>query len=1294
MKHFPFGKKRYRIAAFCLCLPLMTALSAPSSPRVPLYRNTAYTFEERAADLVSRLTPEEKQSLLGNSMAAIPRLGIKAYNVWSEALHGILGGANSNAGIEGPTSFPNSVALGSAWDPSLMQREAAAIADEARSFFAAGGKGLTYWSPVVEPIRDPRWGRTGESFGEDPFLVHQIAGGFVRGMVGEYPDYLKSVPCAKHYFANNSEWDRHVGSSNMDARDMREFYLAPYKVLIEKDNIPSIMSSYNAVNGVPTSASKLYLDTIARRTYGMKGYITGDCAAIDDIYSGHNYVKTPEEAAAMGLKAGVDSDCGSVYQRQALRAVEKGLITMEDIDRALLNTFVIRMRTGEFDPAQQVPYALTLPQMVNSRANKALALEVACKTPVLLKNNASTKTNRPVLPLAAESLKKIALIGPQADEVVLGPYSGRPEQSNMVSPLAGITRYLNEKGSNIQIVHSSGGNTSSKSNLLYVANFELKKIDGTVTKFDATKYSAASPGITVGSGMGSLDQVRSINDKSWTAYPNVDLTNIDSMGIFVNIPTEGGLIEVHAGSPEGNLLTTLDATVAGGNRAGGVYGAGSMMRVKVNRLGFNGPQTLYLVYKAPADKGISPETIEAAKNADVAVVFVGTDEKTATEEADRLTLMLPGNQVELIQAVAAVNPNTVVVMQTLGCVEVEAFKNLVNVPGILQVGYNGQAQGDAIARVLFGEVNPGGKLNGTWYKSLNDLPAITDYTLRGNNGQNGRTFWYFNKDVSYEFGYGLSYTTFAYSNFRISKTALTPSDRFTISVDVKNTGAVDGDEVVQIYLRTPDSPAALQRPIKRLKGFKRVTIPVGQTKTVDIDIDAADLWFWDGNKQGMIYDSGKYLFEVGASSKDIKGTLTATMDGAAFKPALKTVVATGDAIVLKSGQRTKSSVTACMSDDRFYDLRKAKVLYRSNNPLVASVDAQGVVTGKATGVATITVSITVDGVVREGSFPIKVMPNLTPASLTVNRKTVAGFRPDNAQYSYLLKKANATPPVVDGTAVDPTIDVVTTQAKAVPGSASITLTDARTAETNAYSVLFGLPSQSDDFTAKTLSKAWSWVRENPTHWSLAQKAGSLVLTSAKGDLSAAGNDAENLLLQSANTDWVMDTKLTCNQKPKGFAQNAGVIAYQDDDNFVRLAYRAGGGRGFRPAAGATPTEQPGSVELTMERNGEQKSPVTLSMEGIVGSDNTLYLRLEKKGDTYTASCSSDGVHFTPVGTQKALLNDIRAGLLVCDGAAPGRMGGMGGFGPGRNQAAAQPAQPTLPFEVAFDYFHITNTGSK
>lgn len=1272
------------------CFIVTSFMPGNDSTKKPIYLNTAYSFEERAADLVSRLTLEEKQSLLGNSMASVPRLGINSFNVWNEALHGVMGGFGAGPGAGSPTSFPNSVALGSSWDPELMQRETSAISDEARALNSPVINGLTYWSPVVEPIRDPRWGRTGESFGEDPFLVSEIAGGFVRGMMGYDATYLKTVPCGKHYFANNSEFDRHVSSSNMDSRDMREFYLVPYKSLIEKDNLPSIMSSYNAVNGVPTSASKFYLDTIARRTYGLDGYITGDCSAIEDIETGHFYAKSGPEATAMGLKAGVDIDCGSYYQRYAIEAVEQGIMTEADMDLALVNIFTIRMRLGEFDPAASVPYSRTESVLIGSEANKALAKEIATKTPVLLKNNTVAKTGRKALPLNASGIKKIALLGPQADEVELGPYSGRPSQDNMVTPLAGIKKYIAEKGLSVEIVSSSGANTANKSNLFYVSAFELKKADGSTSGFDATKYTSSSEGITVGSGMGSTEQVRTIDDGSWTAYDNIDLTNVDTIGININIPIDGGIVEVRVGSPEGNLLAILNANTAAGARSGGVYGAGSMMKVKVNRLGLNGPQTLYFVYKATPDAPIDKETIAMAGSADVAVVFVGTDEKTATEEADRLTLLLPGNQVDLIKAVAAANPNTIIVMQTLGCVEVEEFKNLQNVAGIIWTGYNGQAQGDAIASILFGEANPGGKLNATWYKSVNDLPPITDYTLRGGKGKNGRTFWYFNKDVSYEFGYGLSYTSFEYSNFSISKNSVTPNDQLIVSVDVKNTGSVDGDEVVQVYMTTPDSPASLERPAKRLKGFKRVTIAAGQAKTVEIGIDCADLWFWDGNSNKITFDQGRYVFEIGASSRDIKGRVEATMRGA-FNPELKTVVAGCGKVVLRPGNTVQTSITAAMSDDSFYNLQNAKVVYKSNNPSVASVDSKGLVTAKSPGTVSIYASVTIDGKTVSDSYPLKVMPDLRPSGITVRGKTVSGFNTDVHSYSYNLSAPANEAPVVGAATSVPDIAVNVTQAQGVPGTAVVNITDNSTVENNVYYINFGTKSVNDDFNSTTLGSQWSWIRENNANWSLSKRSGSLTITSKEGDLQAASNNAENVLLQSANTDWVIDSKLIFSRRPSGFSQSGGLVAYQDDDNYIKLAYGTGGGGGRGGFGGfGRGGSQSGSVLLVTEENGNQKNAATLSMANIIRDDNILYLRLEKKGDTYTASCSVDGRRFTPVGSANILLKDVRAGILACDGAPDARLSRFMNM-PGRNQ---QQAQPQAPFEVSVDYFHIKNSGSR
>lgn len=1244
----------------------------------PIYLNTAYSFQERAADLVSRMTPEEKQSQLGNTMPPIPRLGVNFYDVWGEALHGVLG-RTRNSGMTS-TSFPNSVAVGSAWDPALLKRETSVISDEARGFNYDYIFTLTYWSPVVEPVRDPRWGRTGESFGEDPFLVAQIGRGFVQGLMGDDPVYLKAVPCGKHYFANNSEFNRHTGSSDMDARDMREFYLFPYKTLIEKDRLPAIMTCYNSVNGIPMSANKYLVDTIARKTYGLDGYITGDCGAISDMFSGHNYAKSNTEAAALGLKSGVDTDCGSVYQTSALEAVKQGLITEADIDRALVNIFTVRMRLGEFDPKSKVPYAGIKPNIINDPAHNDLAIEVATKTPVLLKNNLVAGKGRKALPLKTDEIKKIAVIGPQADRVELGPYSGDTEASLTVTPLAGIKNYIEKNKPGIEVLSSSGGNTTKRSDFFAISKFSVVKNNGAVKEYDATAFDASARGIIASERMGQKS-VRGIKDGDWTSYNNIDITGADSMKINLSVTgADGGIIEARLGSATGNMIASLNIP---GNTQGGFMGFGRTRTVsfKLNTLGVTGPQTIVLVYRAPEVASVDQETLAMASSSDAAILFVGTDEMTAREEMDRLTLLLPGNQYELIKSVAAVNPNTIVVIQSLGMVEVDQFKDNPNVAAIIWTGFNGQAQGTAIAKILFGEANPGGKLNATWYKSLNDLPDITDYNLRGGNGKNGRTYWYFNKDVSYEFGYGLSYTTFEYSDFTISKAAITPNDKITISVDVKNTGNVDGDEVVQVYVRTPDSPASLERPIKRLRGFQRVTIAAGQTKTVSIKIDCADLWFWDEKNGRIMFDPGRYVFEIGSSSKDIRGQVEAVMSGD-YKPVLKTVVAECGKVMLRPGDIAQTSVTAAMSDDSFFKISDAKVTYKSNNPAVASVDEKGLVTAKGVGTASIFAYVTVNGKTLSDSYALKVMPDLKPAFISVNKKNIPGFKPSVKTYSYLLKEGPGVPEVKAAAAgADVTVNVE--PAGEVPGTALVTLTDNITVEKNQYLINFGFRSVSDEFKTGTPGNQWRWIRENKATWSLSRKPGSMVITSEKGDIVSSDNTARNILLQDANTDWTIESKVTFSKRPSGFAQNGGILAYQDDDNFVKLVYRADFGRRFFSSGGTG--AQPGAVDLVVEKEGYQRSAATLSMEDIIKDDNTLFLKLEKKGSLYTAYCSTDGKNYRKIGSADIILRDVKAGMIVCDGSDQDIPSYM------RTQ---MPAVKPGDFEASFDWFRITNSGLK
>jgi beta-glucosidase len=455
---------------------------------------------------------------------------------------------------------------------------------------------------------------------------------------------------------------------------------------------------------------------------------------------------------------------------------------------------------------------------------------------------------------------------------------------------------------------------------------------------------------------------------------------------------------------------------------------------------------------------------------------------------------------------------------------------------------------------------------------------------------------------------------------------------------------VDGDEIVQVYARTPESPASLQRPIKRLKGFKRVSIPAGKTQTVSIDVDCTDLWFWDPVKSSITFDQGKYIFEIGASSKDIKGKVEATMRGN-YKPVLKTVVAECGKIIFKPGNVAQTSVTASLSDDSFINLNNAKIVYKSSNQSVSSVDQVGKVTAKSSGSALITVSVTYNGKTVSNSFPVKVMPNLNPASITVNGKEIDGFDKRVKAYSYLLEnKSNI--PTVKATAASNAISVEIQQAKVVPGTAVIKFVDEVTLEENIYYLNFDVASMSDEFNDGTVDKVWKWLRPNPANVSLSKKPGLLTVTSEVGDVSEATNNAKNVLLQSANSDWTIETKLICSRIPSQ-PENTGILVYENDNNFVKLMFRAFV-KTTNPGRSGGET-QAGTIDLIYEEKGITKSVGTFNVRKEITGDNSLILKLEKKGSFYTAYYSLDGTKYEKLAIADILLKDIKAGLIVCDG---------------------------------------------
>lgn len=1217
-----------RIAVLAIVI-LICSGSALEGP-VPIYLDTSYSFEERAADLISRMTLEEKQSQLINTMPAIPRLGINAYQVWGEALHGIASFFHPMPA----TSFPNSVALGASWDPDLAERETRAISDEGRGMNYGVISGLTYWSPVVEPARDPRWGRNGESFSEDPFLVSRIASGFVKGFMGDDPKYYKAVPTAKHFTANNSEFNRHDGDSEMDGRDLHEYYLDPYRNLIIKDKIPSIMTAYNRVNGIPASASLYLVDSLVRKNWGLDGYITSDCNGISDMHAQHNYYQSFAEAAAAGLIAGVDCNCGSIYGDYAIDAINQNLLAEAQIDKALLHVYTIRMKTGEFDPPSSVPYSSIAPTVLESQKHLDLALEVAEKTPVLLKNR------RNILPVNSSQLKKLAIIGPKADAVELGPYSGFPSEENKITPLAGIEEYIKNTGTAIEVLYSPGANTASASNLCQLTSFTIKKEDGTSHTYQSEEFTEGSPALLLKSdNMGPYNStsLRNINDNDWAAFQNIDLTNATSISSTLKVPGDGGLIEIRSGSRTGNILATLDFT---GKHTGSIMGTIDVS-TDIHQIGVSGSQNIYFVFKAPLTQAIDEATLDKAKSADVALVFVGTDDRTSAEEADRGSLLLPGNQAELIKEIASVNPNTVVIMQTVGMVEIESFKDLENIPGIIWYGYNGQAQGTAIANILFGEVNPGGKLHSTWYASEKDLAPITEYNLRGQKGNKARTYWYYDGPVSYEFGYGLSYTTFEYSNFQITKEQITPNDKVVVSVDVKNTGKVDGDEVVQVYVSTPESDPGLERPIKRLKGFQRVSIAAGDKLSVEIEINMADLWFWDPENKKITFDQGEYLFEIGASSKAIKGRVSANVKGD-YQPELRTVTAECKKVVLELGSTVQTKVSAALSDDSFYNIGDAKVSYRSLRPDVATVDSKGVVKAVASGTALIEATVTVNGRSVSDSYPVKVKPDLSLKSLSLDNTSLESFLPDQHGYSFLYAVDQTTIPVVAAEQADENTQISITQAAHIPGTAMILLTDTRTGETSKYAVYFGYTAISDEFESNSLGDFWTWERYEQDSVSYDANRKAWVFQAEKGGLEGKSNDAKNLLLQSANTDWSIDTEITFSRTPASLGEQAGILAYGDDDNFVKVVCKFSSG-------GLLGLMQIPRIELITEVDGSPSTIASVPAYGVLGEDNGFRLRLKKEGSRYTAHYSSEGGQYTELGSTEVVLEEVQAGVLAIKG---------------------------------------------
>ena len=872
-------------AGTALCIVVTLVAQQGASRTGPAYLDPELPFEARAADLVSQMTTAEKISQLTNGADAIPRLGVPEYEWWNECLHGV-----ARAGAA--TVFPQAIGLAATFDTDLMRTVAVAISDEARAKhheFARREErrryqGLTFWSPNINIFRDPRWGRGQETYGEDPYLTARMGVEFVKGLQGDDPRYLKLVATAKHYAVHSGpEADRHRFDVHPTERDLYETYLPAFRALVQEAKVESVMGAYNRVNGESASASQRLLQDILRRDWGFKGYVVSDCGAIDDIYQHHKIVETAEAAAALGVTKGCDLECGTVY-RSLPEALKRGLLTEKDIDVAVTRLMLARLRLGMFDPPERVAYA-QIPYRVNqSPEHDALARRTAQASIVLLKNEG-------VLPLS-RNMKTIAVVGPTADEVMtlLGNYYGTP--ANPVTTLEGIraavgpaTKVIHARGTNLiegrqdpraapaiapEYLRPTAGSTERGLKGEY---FRGRELAGTpvLTRIDPKvdfRWDRGAPTNEL-VARGEIAPDRALDNDEYSIRWTGQLTPPESGRYELTVTGDDGLRLFLDGRLVIDDWTTTSRARA--RTAAVDLEAGKPYDLRLEFFEAIRDAEARLGWTPPGASDPFQAAVDAAR-ASEAVIFVGglTGDVEGEEMdislpgfagGDRTDIVLPANQEKLLRAVHATGTPLVLVLTTGSALAVEWAKQ--NVPAILVAWYPGQRGGNAVADVLFGDVNPSGRLPVTFYQSVNQLPGFTDYNMKG------RTYRYFDGEPLYPFGHGLSYTHFEYSPLHLDNAQAASSDPVTVSLNVKNTGPRAGHEVVQLYVKAVNPRVPM--PLKELRGFRRIALEPGDQKAVSFQITPVSAMpRYDDVRKTYVVDPGEYEIEVGASSRDIR----------------------------------------------------------------------------------------------------------------------------------------------------------------------------------------------------------------------------------------------------------------------------------------------------------------------------------------------------------------------------------------------------------------------------------------
>jgi beta-glucosidase len=828
-------------AAVILFLTVISALAQTTAPAgAPLYLDPSQSIDARVNDLVSRMTLEEKASQVVNQARAIPRLQVPAYDWWSEALHGV-----ANAGTA--TVFPEPIGLAATFDAPLIHDMAIVIGTEARAkhnqAVRAGHsnimEGLDFWSPNINIFRDPRWGRGQETYGEDPFLTGRMGVAFVTGLQGDDPKYYRVVSTPKHFAVHSGpEPSRHSIDVQVSKHDMEDTYLPAFRATVTEGKAASVMCAYNRINGQPACANTFLLKDQLRDAWKFNGYVVSDCDAIVDVYGGHHFTKSLAEAAAVSMKTGMDNECADFFTKATnhsdyvkyIDAVKQGLLTEAELDVSLKRLFTARFRLGMFDPPEMVKYAQTPDSEIDSDAHRELALKMARESIVLLKNDG-------VLPLRPD-VKRIIVVGPLAEstKVLHGNYSGTA--SHATSALEGIQKQF--AGAQVTflpgmnflrqpaLIPSSALSSSDGPSGLRGEYFAGDKIEGTpkVVRVDSSVnlelFRPTPSALPLPGGMKEF----SVRWSGFLTPAESGNYQVGLIGSMNRLWLDGKLIVDDPALHDPTTSTTAIQLEKGQRYA---------VKIEFMRGGFG---TKFVWQNIIADP--VGEAVAAARKADVTVAVVGITSQLEGEEmkvtvpgflgGDRTSLNLPQEEEDLLKALKASGKPVVVVLMNGSALSVNWANENAN--AILDAWYSGEEGGAAIAQTLAGVNNPAGRLPVTFYKGVDQLPPFEDYSMKS------RTYRYFEGQPLYPFGYGLSYSKFAYSNLQLSAAKLNAGDPLSVDADVKNVSDRDGDEVVQVYLSFPKSPGA---PLRALRAFARVHARAGETQHVHFTLDARDL---------------------------------------------------------------------------------------------------------------------------------------------------------------------------------------------------------------------------------------------------------------------------------------------------------------------------------------------------------------------------------------------------------------------------------------------------------------------